>query len=293
MTGVDTMLDTYAKLVEARLPEFLRTSEHLHPRLYEAMHYSLMAGGKRIRPALLLAACESVGGDVEDAMPAACAVEMIHTYSLIHDDLPAMDNDDWRRGKATNHKVFGEAMAILAGDGLLTQAFYALTFLPVDARRVVQLIRELAVFAGPGGMVGGQAGDILAENQPVSIESLSEIHRHKTADLFVFCLRSGAIIGGATDGQLSALTDYAYHLGMAFQIQDDILDIIGDKDKLGKSTGSDANKNKATYPAIAGMAAAQEALNMHMNKALQALALSNAKTEKLAAFARYMVKRRH
>lgn len=211
--------------------------------LVEAMSYSFLAGGKRLRPALAFAANEAVGGSENSCIPIACAIEMIHSYSLIHDDLPAMDNDDFRRGKPTNHKVFGEAMAILAGDGLLTHAFYvAATGLRregVQPDRALAVIEELSKYAGIGGMVGGQTKDILSENAIFDREHLESIHRRKTGDLIVCSLRTGAIVGGANDRQLQALTEFGYLLGLAFQIQDDVLDVIGDEQKLGKKVGGD------------------------------------------------------
>nr|WP_309118910.1 farnesyl diphosphate synthase [Paenibacillus sp.] len=230
--------------------------------LRESMAYSLLAGGKRLRPAFALAAAEAAGGEPAEALPAACAVELIHTYSLIHDDLPAMDDDDFRRGRPTNHKVFGEAMAILAGDALLTHAFHVLATMPerfprVSASAALRIVKELAAYAGAPGMVGGQAADMLGEQGETTLTQLEYIHLHKTSDLVVASLRAGAIVAGANEEQLAALTVYGRSIGLAFQIQDDILDLIGDASKLGKSTQSDVAQGKVTYPYLVGLAASK------------------------------------
>lgn len=242
--------------------------------LKEAMAYSLFAGGKRLRPVLLLATLEALGEDPRQGVAAACAVELIHTYSLIHDDLPAMDDDDYRRGKPTNHKQFGEAIAILAGDALLTQAFFLIAErLPdsVSAEQRLRLTSELAYYAGPRGMVGGQTSDLLAENQRLSAESLRAIHDHKTSDLLVFCVRAGAILAGADEARLKSLTVYARHIGQAFQIQDDILDVVGTADKLGKDVGRDAANHKSTYPALLGLEPSKQEVKDRIDRAKTAL----------------------
>lgn len=255
-------MDTRISMIEAALPQSLNPEWNVPSSLRESMLYSLMAGGKRLRPLFVMAACESVGGLIEAAMPVACAIEMIHTYSLIHDDLPAMDNDDYRRGKLTNHKVYGEAMAILAGDGLLTQAFYSITQTAtryhVPAETVLAITAELAEYAGMRGMVGGQAADMLGEQGITSLEQLEYIHLHKTSDLVIFALRAGARIGGANPKQLEALTQYGRNIGLAFQIQDDILDIIGEEEVIGKPKGSDVKSGKVTYPYFIGLEASQQ-----------------------------------
>jgi geranylgeranyl diphosphate synthase type II len=229
--------------------------------LKEAMHYSLQAGGKRLRPLLVIAACEALGGSREAALPVAAAIEMVHTYSLIHDDLPAMDNDDYRRGKLTNHKVFGEATAILAGDALLTHAFYSIVQASrrygVPAEQVLSIVEELAEMAGPRGMVGGQVADMEGEQGLTDLEQLQYIHRHKTGDLIVFSLLAGGRIAGADAGQLEALREFGTGIGLAFQVQDDILDLVGDEGKLGKKTGSDIKQQKVTYPYFIGLEASQ------------------------------------
>jgi geranylgeranyl diphosphate synthase, type II len=250
-----------AERIEATLQASFPEAWEVPPRLAEAMNYSLLAGGKRLRPVLVLAAAESLGASIEGAIPVAGAVEMIHTYSLIHDDLPAMDNDDFRRGRPTNHRVYGEAMAILAGDGLLTHAFYVASQAAkheIPAERVLAIIEELAKRAGIGGMVGGQAADMLGEQGITLLADLEYIHLHKTSDLIIFSLKAGGIAGGATDIQLQALETFGRCIGLAFQIQDDILDVVGDESKLGKPVKSDEKQHKVTYPYFIGLEASQE-----------------------------------
>ncbi|WP_160041576.1 MULTISPECIES: polyprenyl synthetase family protein [Paenibacillus] len=247
--------------VTNRLEESLPAAWRIPSSLREAMLYSLMAGGKRMRPLLVIAACEALKGNTDAALDAACAVEMVHTYSLIHDDLPAMDNDDYRRGKLTNHKVFGEATAILAGDGLLTHAFYLVGRMAplhgVPAERVVQMTMDLSEMAGPKGMVGGQAADMEGEQGLTELSQLEYIHLHKTSDLITFSLLAGGRIAGAEEAQLEALRAFGQKLGLAFQIQDDILDIVGDEAKLGKKTKSDMKQEKVTYPYFIGLDASR------------------------------------
>lgn len=225
-------------------------------KIYESMRYSLMAGGKRLRPILCLATCEMTGGSSDMAMPTACALEMIHTMSLIHDDLPAMDNDDYRRGKLTNHKVYGEDIAILAGDGLLTYAFefIATQTQQVPADRVLQVIARLGKAVGAAGLVGGQVLDLESEGQSdVSLETLTFIHRHKTAALLDASVVSGAILAGASDADVERLSTYAQDIGLAFQIVDDVLDITATQEELGKTAGKDLQAQKATYPSFWGI----------------------------------------
>ncbi|KOP63923.1 polyprenyl synthetase [Bacillus sp. FJAT-18019] len=229
--------------------------------LRESMSYSLMAGGKRMRPLLVIAACEAGGGNRDAALPVACAVEMVHTYSLIHDDLPAMDNDDYRRGKLTNHKVFGEASAILAGDALLTHAFYSVIQASrqhgVPADRVLSIVEDLAEYAGPRGMVGGQVADMEGEQGLTTLEQLEYIHLHKTSDLIMFSLMAGGHIANCSDSQIESLRTFGHHIGLAFQIQDDILDLVGDESKLGKPVQSDLKQEKVTYPYFIGLDASK------------------------------------
>ena len=223
--------------------------------LREAMRYSLLAGGKRLRPILCLAACELVGGDASKAMPTAVALEMIHTMSLIHDDLPAMDNDDLRRGRPTNHKVYGDAMAILAGDALLSRAFemVAVRSADVPAERLVKVVGELAMVSGAPGLVGGQVVDLECEGKQVDLETLEYIHLHKTAALLRACVVTGALIGGANEAQVQAMRIYANGIGLAFQIVDDILDVTASSEVLGKTAGKDLLADKTTYPKLLGL----------------------------------------
>jgi geranylgeranyl diphosphate synthase, type II len=286
----------HAVKVEQELDRVIPISWDIPETLREAMRYSLMAGGKRLRPILVIAAAEALGGEAASAMPIACAVEMIHTYSLIHDDLPAMDNDDLRRGKPTNHKVFGEAMAILAGDALLTQAFYQATQVllhaPISAEQALKIIEELSILSGSMGMVGGQAADTLGEQGITRLEELDYIHQHKTGDLIVFSLRAGGRIANATEQQLDALENFGYKIGLAFQIQDDILDIIGDETKLGKPVKSDEKQQKVTYPYLMGIEPSQVKVKQLTEEAKAAIInASFAHPERLLQLADYLMKR--
>lgn len=268
----------YKKLIEEHILDFLPDIDHKSITLYEAMKYSLTAGGKRIRPILLLAAAEFTGCKVEAAVPYACALEYIHTYSLIHDDMPCMDDDDLRRGMPTNHKVYGEAMATLAGDGLQAAAFEAMTkdmFMyfddPVQLKNRVRAAHEIVKGSGCRGMVAGQVADIENENKACSGEMLDYIHINKTAALIVAAIRAGAQLGGADTETLNNLTVYAENLGLAFQIADDILDVIGSEEEMGKKTGADDANNKSTYPALYGLEASKEKLMELTETAIKAL----------------------
>ncbi len=261
--------------------------------LYNSMHYSLSAGGKRIRPILAIASCEAVGGILDDVIHAAVAIEMIHTYSLIHDDLPAMDNDDLRRGKPTNHRVFGEATAILAGDGLLTMAFAVLSSDSGLNDNRLRIIHEVAVAAGPEGMVGGQQMDIENEGRNIDIKSLEELHRRKTGSLIRAAVRAGAIAGSATEEELLALTEYGTKAGLAFQITDDILDVEGDAEDVGKSTGKDERLNKNTYPATAGLVESKVLAEKLVHEALSSLNSFNEKADPLRMIAEYIIARKN
>ena len=247
------------ELVEEALIKELREESALDEQLCSSMKYSLTAGGKRLRPILLMAAADVAGGRGEDFIQVACAIEMIHTYSLIHDDLPAMDNDDYRRGKLTNHKVYGEALAILAGDALLTQAFEVMLRQPgVPADVLLKVVREMAIAAGPNGMVGGQAIDLESEGKHVPMETLKKLHMGKTGALFRAAIRSGAILAGADEKQLADLTAYADAFGLAFQITDDILDVVGNEAIIGKPVGSDERNDKSTYVTLTSLETARE-----------------------------------
>lgn len=235
--------------------------------LKESMLYSLKAGGKRIRPLLFFATLEAFNEDWRDGIPVACALEMIHTYSLIHDDLPSMDNDELRRGMPTNHIVYGEAQATLAGDGLLTFAFEVITKLNVDSSILVRLIKELAIAAGPEGMVGGQVADIEGESKQLTVEELEYIHRNKTGKLLSYGPVAGAIIAGASEAKIEKIRDFALKTGLAFQIQDDILDIEGSEILIGKPVGSDVGNEKTTYVSLYSLDQAKDILNETINDA--------------------------
>lgn len=259
--------------------------------LNEAMRYSLLAGGKRVRPALCLAACEMVGGTAAAAMPTACAMEMVHTMSLIHDDLPAMDNDDFRRGRPTNHKVYGENMAILAGDAMLTYAFehIARATQGVPADRVLRVVAELGRASGAEGLVGGQVVDIQSEGQEVGLDVLRYIHEHKTAALLEAAVVCGAIVGGASDDVVEKLRRYALNIGLAFQVVDDILDITQSTEVLGKTAAKDLAVNKTTYPKLLGLEKSREVAEQLIAEAVAQLdGFDAAKAAPLVALAKFI-----
>ena len=283
------------QMVDEALDRFLPSGDELPASLHGSMRYSVFAGGKRVRPVLMLAACETVGGHLSWALPAACAMEMIHTYSLIHDDLPAMDDDDFRRGNPTNHKVFGEATAILAGDALLTEAFILLARAEEGAHPAARLrvIHEIAHASGSRGMVGGQVVDMESEGKgEIDLATLSYIHTHKTGALIRASVRAGAILGGASAESLAALTRYGDAIGLAFQIADDILDVEGTTEELGKDAGSDQARGKATYPALMGLEASKARALELVQMALDALAPFDERAEPLRTIASYIVKRK-
>ncbi len=259
-------------------------------RLYESMRYSLLAGGKRLRPVLTQAFCELCGGEAEDALAFGSAVEMIHTYSLIHDDLPCMDNDDYRRGKLTNHRVYGEALAVLAGDGLLTHAFRRLTMAELPTDRILRAVSILADCAGEDGMVGGQVLDMAAEERECTAAEVHAIQSRKTGALISAACQLGVVAAGGTDEQLAAAREYAESLGLAFQIQDDILDVIGDAQKLGKATGVDGNKN--TFVRIYGIDTCREMVRTETDKAIAALSVFDS-PHFLIDLARRLIERDH
>ena len=261
--------------------------------LRDAMRYSLLAGGKRLRPILCLAACELVGGSSELAMPTAVALEMIHTMSLIHDDLPAMDNDDLRRGRPTNHKVYGDAMAILAGDAMLSRAFemVAVRSANVPADRLLRVVGELALVSGAPGLVGGQVVDLESEGKAVDLQTLEYIHLHKTAALLRACVVTGALIGGASDDQLEAMRTYANGIGLAFQIIDDILDVTASSEVLGKTAGKDLLADKTTYPKLLGLDASREKALQLVRESKAALEPWRDKAAPLLALADYVASR--
>jgi len=283
-------------IVDAALERFLPPEDTPPPTVHRAMRYSVMAGGKRLRPILVIAGAEAVGGTPATVVPAACALELIHTYSLIHDDLPAMDDDDYRRGRLTNHKVFGEAIAILAGDALLTLAFRLVadnTALVNDARVLRDVVAELADAAGTSGMVGGQVVDIESEGKAITAETLEYIHRHKTAALIRASLRVGALLAGGDGKAVAAIGEAGSDLGLAFQIVDDILDVEGSLEELGKTAGSDERKQKATYPALHGLEASRRQAKMLIERAKQRLGGFGARAVPLQALADYVVERKN
>ncbi len=290
-----TELKKRAGIVDEALERFLPSASNYPPLIHEAMRYSVFAGGKRLRPVLTMAAAEAVGEDPLRVLPVACAIELIHTYSLIHDDLPAMDNDDFRRGRPTSHRVYGEAMAILAGDALLTLAFELMTRTvqegAADPHRVLRVIAEIAHAAGTAGLIGGQVADLLFADKDLDGNTLEYIHRRKTGALYRAAVRSGAILAGADENTLSSLTEYAEYLGLAFQIKDDILDVEGDQSKLGKPVGSDQKNKKATYPALFGLEKAKEKAGQAVAAAVQALTNFDRRANFLRELAAFVVTR--
>jgi geranylgeranyl diphosphate synthase type II len=281
------------QLVEDQLEKIFPVPAGLQKKVIEAARYSLFAGGKRLRPILCLAAAEVVGGEIGPVLPAACALEMIHTYSLVHDDLPAMDNDDFRRGVPTNHRVFGEAIAVLAGDALLTEAFeYFALAGHVGAEKILEVMRIAVKAAGYRGMIGGQVIDLECENRRVDLATLEYMHVHKTGALLSASLEIGAVLGGGNEAQIKALKTYGHHFGLAFQITDDLLDVEGDIEVMGKTPGSDAAKNKMTYPALLGVAQSKDAAREHVERSLDALAGFDINAEPLRAIARYLLVRK-
>ncbi len=264
--------------------------------IYAAMRYSLLAGGKRLRPILCLASCELMGGNTDLAMPTACALEMIHTMSLIHDDLPAMDNDDYRRGKLTNHKVYGEDIAILAGDGLLAYAFeyIATQTKGVSADRVLKAIAHVARAVGADGLVGGQVVDLESEGKPdISVETLTYIHNHKTGALLETCVVSGAILAGADDEEIEKLSQFAQNIGLAFQIIDDILDLTATQEELGKTAGKDLQAQKATYPKLWGLGESKRQADKLVDEAKFILAEFGERARPLQALADFITERKN
>ncbi len=296
-------------LIDEALDRYLPGAGDSPKEIHEAVRYSVFAGGKRLRPILILAAAEAAGGQVEQALGAAAAIEMIHTYSLIHDDLPAMDDDEFRRGRLTCHKVYGEAMAILAGDALLTQAFILLSAenppcppLPkggwgdlkgvYDPEARLTVIQEIAQAAGSKGMVGGQVVDMLHEDREVDLPTLQYLHEHKTGALIRACLRVGGLLASAASEQMEALTSYGERIGLAFQIVDDILDLEGSLEALGKRAGSDLRKKKATFPALLGIEESRRWANRLASEAKQDVGIFGDRGAVLQAIAEFIVTRR-
>ena len=280
-------LKEYRQMTEEALIPMLSSLGDIPSPLWEAMSYSLEAGGKRIRPALLLAACETAGGDTSIALPFACALEMIHTYSLIHDDLPAMDNDDLRRGQPTNHKVFGENVAILAGDGLLNAAaeLMAVSAVKMEDMRGIRAMEIIMRHAGVTGMIAGQSEDVTSEGQDPREDIVRYIHEHKTADLLEAAVEAGLALAGAEENVIDAGREYALHLGLAFQMTDDLLDVTGSADRMGKSTGKDQEQNKMTWVALKGVEGTAEDARREIALAREALEGIPGDTALFAAFA--------
>jgi geranylgeranyl diphosphate synthase type II len=295
-SSLEAELAERRRRIDAELDRALPPEAAWPGTIHRAVRYSLFAGGKRIRPLLALAAGEAVGGDEAEAMPLACAVEMIHTYSLIHDDLPAMDDDDLRRGKPTSHKVFGEAIAILAGDALLTRAFHLLAELPAgsDAARAARRLRAAAILGeacGTTGLIGGQVTDLESEGRAIGAEPLERLHRAKTGALLSACVRGGAVLGGAGEPELAQLERYAAAIGLAFQVVDDVLDATPPAEQLGKTAGKDARAGKATYVSVHGIETARGMARALLEQALSALRPLGARAELLSGLARLIVER--
>jgi geranylgeranyl diphosphate synthase type II len=292
---VSELLGTHSQALTEYFQTFRGRLAAVPPRLLDAIEYSLTAGGKRLRPALVIECWTACGGNRKpgsqrSALAAAAAIELIHTFSLVHDDLPAMDDDDLRRGRPTNHKVFGEAMAILAGDAMVTLAFEVIA---ADAEPAVvpALVRELACASGPEGMIGGQVLDIDSENVALKLEQLQRLHAMKTGALLTASCRLGAIAAGASAPALNAVTEYGRHLGLAFQIVDDLLDVTSTPEKLGKATKKDASKGKNTYPSLLGVEGSRREADQQLAAALAALDVLGENSQLLRTLAQFVVQR--
>ncbi|MFA4915707.1 MAG: polyprenyl synthetase family protein [Syntrophales bacterium] len=299
----NSFLMTYLKekkdIIDEALDQYLPGDEEYPQVIFKSMRYSLFAGGKRIRPILCLASAEAVGRESEDILPSilpvACALELIHTYSLIHDDLPVMDNDDYRRGKPTNHKVFGEAIAVLTGDALLTEAFHLITRRDLmesfSPEKLLTVIRDIAEAAGYFGMVGGQVVDLQSEGKEADLETLDYIHSHKTGAMIIASVKAGALLAGAGKDEIGALSEYGRHVGLVFQIADDILNIEGDRTLLGKNTGSDASRGKITFPALIGVEESRKKSLELVEQALADIACFDDRARPLREIAGYVISR--
>ena len=292
---IEDYLKQKRQIVDRGLRQVFHKSSNCPRILWDSMKYSVFAGGKRLRPVLCLAAAETLDLPQKEALRIACSLELIHTYSLIHDDLPALDNDDYRRGFKTNHKVFGEAMAILAGDSLLTLAFEWVSmpegYAPPRRKNIPRIVRELASHAGYPGMVGGQVDDVLSERQKPVLAKVLSIHRRKTGALLLSSVRLPALLAGAPSRKVHALTRYGQSAGLAFQIVDDVMNETGDSQKMGKSQGSDRERGKMTYPAAVGLSKSRQAIRQLTVQALDSLKPLGSKAEALKALADYMSKR--
>jgi len=293
MTDFDSKIKSYCELIDAELEKILSRSNCLQQVVFDAMRYSVGAGGKRIRPILLLEFCRVCGGNIKDALPFACAIEMIHTYSLIHDDLPCMDNDDMRRGKPSCHKAFGEANALLAGDALLNLAFETMlcSSSNVDADLKLKAAQTIANYSGVDGMIGGQVIDLQNEGKDISEEILLRLYRDKTAALLRASASAGAILAGADEAKIAAADAYAEKIGIAFQIIDDILDCVGDQSLLGKPIGSDEKNNKVTYVTLVGVEKAREEVARLSKEAVELLDELSVNSEFLREVVLYLIHR--
>ncbi|MBW1613095.1 MAG: polyprenyl synthetase family protein [Deltaproteobacteria bacterium] len=293
---IEQYLDERKTLVDKALQKYMPRPSGLASDVINAMNYSLFAGGKRVRPILCMAGAEAVGGSTDSVVPVACAIELIHTYSLIHDDLPVMDNDDLRRGKPTNHKVFGEAVALLAGDGLLTLAFNLMAGYgaekEVEKKALLRVIDLIASAAGYKGMVGGQVVDITYEGKEPDPSVVEYIHRHKTAALIAASVTAGTILAGGNKDEEKSINRYGQQIGLAFQIADDILNIQGDRKIMGKGTGSDKEKGKITYPSVFGTAESTKIQKELIKNAIESLKGFDNRAEPLRDLARYIINRK-
>ncbi len=289
---IKAYLQQRKKMIDDALKRYMPPSDVHPPTIHDAMTYSLFAGGKRLRPILTIASSETVGGGTDSILPFACAIELIHTYSLIHDDLPAMDDDDYRRGVLTNHKVYGEAAAILAGDALLTEAFRLMTDANVISAlppvAVLDVINNVAAAAGSSGMVGGQIVDLESEEKAVDLSCVEYIHTRKTGALIIASVTTGAKLGGGTEEEVRSLSAYGEAIGLAFQIVDDILNVEGEEKLLGKSVGSDADRGKATYPGVLGLDSSKKRAQELIGKAVDVLDRFDEQADPLRMIARYI-----
>lgn len=285
------------EIIDKALEGYLPMEEEGFGIITKAMRYSLFAGGKRVRPILCIAGAEAVGATSDQVLPVACALELIHTYSLIHDDLPAMDNDDYRRGVPTSHKVFGEAIAILAGDALLTEAFKLMSYPEVrkgtSSERFLEVINIVSYAAGYHGMVRGQVADLLSENKEVRTDTIEYIHMHKTGALITASVLSGAILGGGSKSEIASLKGYGQRVGLAFQIADDLLDVEGQSHIMGKGTGSDVKSKKATYVAAIGLNGSRKMAKRLISLALDTISSFDQRADPLRAIAHYIIERKY
>jgi geranylgeranyl diphosphate synthase type II len=290
---LDAKIVEYSKIIDGALLKYLPNENTLEAEVCRAMKYSLMAGGKRLRPILVLEFCRLCGGQIEDALPFACAIEMIHTYSLIHDDLPAMDDDDLRRGKPSNHKMFGEAVAILAGDALLNRAFEIMLSpdVTIEPQRVIKAAFELAAASGVTGMIGGQMIDLEYEEKQCKVEILKQMHLKKTGAMIIAACKIGCIVAGADNKKIEAAQNYGKNIGLSFQIQDDILDAISDSETMGKPSGSDAQNGKSTFVTVLGIEKSRELVNQYTDTAISEIVIFGEQNKYISKLAQKLSKR--